>query len=45
MSAIGGQGTISRVLTGLENPFHILIVAVVVLLLFGPKRLPENSER
>jgi sec-independent protein translocase protein TatA len=26
---------------GLENPLHILIVLVVVLLLFGAKRLPE----
>ena len=28
-------------LSGLENPFHILIVAVVLLLLFGAKRLPD----
>ena len=27
--------------TGLENPFHILIVLVVVLLVFGANRLPE----
>ena len=26
---------------GLENPLHILIVLVVVLLVFGAKRLPE----
>ena len=26
---------------GLENPLHLLIVLVVVLLLFGAKRLPE----
>ncbi len=26
---------------GLENPLHIAIVLVVVLLLFGAKRLPE----
>ena len=26
---------------GLENPFHLLLIAVVVLLLFGAKRLPE----
>lgn len=26
---------------GLDNPVHILIVLVVVLLLFGAKRLPE----
>jgi sec-independent protein translocase protein TatA len=28
-------------LSGFESPFHILIVAVVVLLLFGAKRMPE----
>jgi sec-independent protein translocase protein TatA len=27
--------------TGLESPLHILIVLLVVLLLFGAKRLPE----
>jgi sec-independent protein translocase protein TatA len=26
---------------GLENPVHILILLVVVLLVFGAKRLPE----
>jgi sec-independent protein translocase protein TatA len=26
---------------GLENPIHILIILVVLLLLFGAKRLPE----
>jgi sec-independent protein translocase protein TatA len=26
---------------GLENPIHIMIVLVVVLLVFGAKRLPE----
>lgn len=26
---------------GLENPLHLAIVLVVVLLLFGAKRLPE----
>ena len=26
---------------GLENPLHIAIVLVVVLLVFGAKRLPE----
>jgi sec-independent protein translocase protein TatA len=26
---------------GLENPLHILIVLMVVLLVFGAKRLPE----
>jgi sec-independent protein translocase protein TatA len=28
-------------LSGFENPFHVLIVLAVVLLLFGAKRLPE----
>jgi sec-independent protein translocase protein TatA len=26
---------------GLENPLHLLILAGIVLLIFGPKRLPE----
>lgn len=26
---------------GLENPIHIMLVLVVVLMLFGAKRLPE----
>jgi len=28
-------------LSGFENPFHILIIAMVILLLFGAKRMPE----
>jgi len=28
-------------LSGFENPFHLLIIAGVILLLFGAKRLPE----
>lgn len=28
-------------LSGFENPFHLLIIGVVILLLFGAKRLPE----
>lgn len=28
-------------LTGLENPTHLLFVVVVLLLLLGAKRLPE----
>lgn len=28
-------------ISGLENPFHLLILLVVVLLFFGAKRLPE----
>jgi sec-independent protein translocase protein TatA len=28
-------------LSGLENPFHLLIIGVVLLLVFGAKRLPE----
>jgi sec-independent protein translocase protein TatA len=27
--------------SGLENPTHLLLVLLVVLLLFGAKRLPE----
>jgi sec-independent protein translocase protein TatA len=26
---------------GLDNPLHILILAVIVMLVFGSKRLPE----
>jgi sec-independent protein translocase protein TatA len=28
-------------IAGLENPLHLLMIAVIVLLLFGAKRLPE----
>ena len=28
-------------LSGLENPVHLLVIAVVVLILFGPARLPS----
>ncbi len=28
-------------MVGLDNPLHIAIVLIVVLLLFGAKRLPE----
>ena len=28
-------------LSGLDNPIHLLIIGVVVLLLFGARRLPE----
>ncbi len=28
-------------LTGLENPVHLLFILVVALLVFGPKRLPS----
>jgi sec-independent protein translocase protein TatA len=28
-------------LSGLENPIHMLILLLVVLMLFGAKRLPE----
>jgi len=30
-------------LSGLENPVHLLILLTVVLLLFGARRLPEIS--
>jgi len=29
------------VLSGLENPIHLLILFAIVLLVLGPKRLPE----
>jgi sec-independent protein translocase protein TatA len=29
------------VLTGLENPVHIMFILAVLLIVFGPKRLPE----
>ena len=28
-------------ISGLENPLHILLILVVVLLVFGARRLPE----
>lgn len=28
-------------LSGLENPVHLLVIAVVILILFGPARLPS----
>jgi sec-independent protein translocase protein TatA len=31
-------------MVGLENPLHIAIVAIVVLTLFGAKRLPEMGK-
>jgi sec-independent protein translocase protein TatA len=31
-------------LSGLENPLHILILCVVILLVFGAKRLPEMGQ-
>ena len=30
--------------TGLESPTHLIIVLVVVLLLFGAKRVPELAK-
>jgi sec-independent protein translocase protein TatA len=29
------------VFTGLENPIHLLVIALVVLILFGPARFPS----
>jgi sec-independent protein translocase protein TatA len=29
------------VFSGLESPFHWLVLAIVALIVFGPKRLPE----
>ena len=31
-------------LSGLDNPLHILILCVVILLVFGAKRLPEMGQ-
>ena len=28
---------------GLENPIHLLIIALVIVLLFGAKRLPDMA--
>jgi sec-independent protein translocase protein TatA len=28
------------VFSGLENPIHLLVIALVVLIIFGPARLP-----
>jgi len=28
-------------LSGLENPFHLLLLLLLILLLFGARRLPE----
>ena len=30
--------------TGLESPTHLIIVVVIVLLLFGSKRVPELAK-
>ena len=27
--------------SGLENPIHLLVILLVVLIVFGPKRLPD----
>ena len=27
--------------SGLENPVHLMVIAVIVLILFGPARLPQ----
>jgi sec-independent protein translocase protein TatA len=32
------------VFTGLESPTHLIIVLVIVLLLFGAKRIPELAK-
>ncbi len=36
---LGGRSTLMSV--GLSNPTHILLIALVIVLLFGAKRLPE----
>jgi len=40
-SVNGGRGL---VFTGLESPTHLIIVLVIVLLLFGSKRVPELAK-
>jgi sec-independent protein translocase protein TatA len=37
----GSALVVQTVTMGLENPIHILLLLVVVLLVFGAKRLPE----
>jgi len=32
------------VFTGLESPTHLIIILVIVLLLFGAKRIPELAK-
>jgi sec-independent protein translocase protein TatA len=32
---------VARVFTGLESPVHWLILGIIVLIVLGPKRLPE----
>jgi sec-independent protein translocase protein TatA len=34
----------SDMLSGIENPTHWLVLLVVVLLVFGPRRLPEMGK-
>jgi len=29
------------VFAGLKNPIHLLVLPLIVLLVFGPRRLPE----
>jgi len=29
------------VFSGLDNPIHLLVIAVVVIILFGPSRFPQ----
>jgi sec-independent protein translocase protein TatA len=37
-----GEGaSLSTMFSGLESPAHWLVVIVIALLVFGPKRLPE----
>ena len=35
------RDTIGHMFSGLDNPLHILMVFLVVLMVFGAKRLPE----
>jgi sec-independent protein translocase protein TatA len=40
-AGVAGRRDDQRVFTGLDNPLHIAIVLLVVLMVFGGKRLPE----
>jgi len=39
-----GNGGQELVFTGLESPTHLIIVLVIVLVLFGGKRIPELAK-
>jgi sec-independent protein translocase protein TatA len=43
MAAYAGRRASLRSGMGIENPVHILFIAVVALVVLGPKRLPEMA--